>query len=172
MECERMRDLDVIDAEIVEDEPITIEPIARTDREQRIFELRSLLEFLEANEDIPLPYSMNEVKFFNIHTPQDAAKLTKRMGGAWKKNNPNSGNDFDAQYFTLSRKIDRLVSVDLAISRGLVCDRKVVGQELKSVSVTTTTTVEKLVDVVEFECGSLLSAADRDSMAELEAVAA
>lgn len=162
---------DIIEAEVVEDEPILIEPKARSDREQRIFELRQLLDFLEANEDIDLPYSMQNVQFFNIHTAPEAAKLTKRMGGKWQKNNPRSGNDFDEQYFTLKRPIDRLVMVELAISRGLVCDRKVVGQELKTVQVTTTTSVEKLVDVVEFECGSLLSSNEKASMAELESVA-
>jgi hypothetical protein len=167
-----MNDLDVIDAEVVEDEPIIIEPVARSDREQRIFELRMMLDFLEANDDIPLPYSMDEVKFYNIHTAQEAAKLTKRMGGKWKKNNPRSGNDFDEQYFTLDRKVDRLVNVGIVLSRGVVCERKVVGQELKQVEVTTRTTVEKLVDVVEFECGSLLSASEKASMAELEAVSA
>lgn len=147
------------------------EAISRTDRQQRIFELRQLLNFLEENEDIPLPSSMDEIRFFNISTPQEAAKLTKRMGGKWKKNDPNSGSSWDANYFTLQRKIDRLVDVELAISRGLVCDRRVVGQELKNVEVTTTHTVAKLVDVVEFDCGSLLSSADKASMAELEALA-
>ena len=165
-----MKDLDVIDAEIVEDEAITIEPVARTDRQQRLFELRSLLDFLDANEDIVIPWSLNEVNFHNIHTAQDAAKLTKRMGGKWKKNNPRSGSEYDEQYFTLHRKIDRLVPVGIVLSRGVVCERKVVGQELKTVEVTTKTTVEKLVDVVEFECGSLLSASEKASMAELEAL--
>ena len=166
-----MKNIDVIDAEIVEDEPITIEPVARTDREQRLFELRSLLDFLEANEDIPIPYSMDEVNFYNIQTAQEAANLTKRMGGKWKKDNPRSGNEYDEQYFTLHRNIDRLIRVGIILSRGVVCERKVVGQELKTVEVTTKTTVEKLVDVVEFECGSLLSASEKASMAELEAVA-
>lgn len=157
---------EIIDAEIVED---MTEPVARTPRQQKLKELRDFLDFLERNEDIVIPYSMDSIAFHNIHTVQEAAKTVKRIGGKWSKNNPNGDSDYDKNYFEMTTNLDRLTRVTIAISRGLVCERKVVGKVMKSVPVTVYE--DRLVDEVEFECGSLLSANEKARIAELEAMA-
>lgn len=169
-----MQTLDIIDAEIVEDKTEEIRFAAPiTARDQKIAELQWLLNTLSANPDMPMPYNLSTVQWY----PSDAieaAKVAKALGGKWNKNDPNE-SDYDAQYMVLKRKIDAEVTLNITISRGQVCERKVVGTKRvkKSVVVQQEITEDQYVEVedVEFECGSILSAAARLDMERLAAIA-
>lgn len=143
-----------------------------TPRQIKLAEMRHLLDELEANPEIAWPYGLREVVFYP-KDPVEASNIVKKLKGPWEKNDPKKG-DYEAQYMVLTSKgleIDKRV----IISRGEVCEKKVVGKKVvkKSVVVTPAVTAEEYVEVddVEFECGSLLSAAMRIEMATLDALA-
>lgn len=169
-----MKTLDIIDAEIVEGRTEDLhfaKPI--TARDQKIAEMRWVLDKLEGNPDIPMPYNLKRVQWFPSDA-REAARIAKGMGGKWDKNDPNA-NDYDAEYMVLKRKVEAEVTLDITISRGTVCEKKVVGTKKvkKTVVLQEAITEEQYVDVddVEFECGSLLSAAAKLDMDRLAAIA-
>lgn len=169
---------DIIDAEVVEDESIHIAPVALTPRQQQIKELRAFVEMLAANDDVPLPYSWGKSKYSNIQfyltDARQAANVVKAIGGKWAKNDPNA-SDNDASNMILSKILDREIHVAVQVSRGLVCERKVVGTEKKKVKKLVSEAVYEEVyddvEKVEYECGSLLTAAAKLDMAQLEKAA-
>lgn len=170
---------DIIDAEVIEDPIFTIEdetPI--TPRQQHIKELRDLLNLLEANPDLPMPADFgtsawNSVTFYP-ETPVNAARLVKELGGRWEKNNPNN-SEYDATYLRMKAKLGLELHVDVIVSREGVCEKKVVGTQKKKVQKVVveqvTEEVYEDVDVIEFQCKSLMSLADQKVMDELESIA-
>lgn len=169
-----MTSLDIIDAEIVEDPTEELhfaKPI--TARDQRLAELRWVLDKLENNPDIPMPHTLRTVVWYPFDA-REAATIAKRLGGKWDKNDPKS-SDYNAEYMVLKRKVDMEVTLDIIISRGTVCEKKVVGKKKvkKTVVLQEAVTEEQYVDVddVEFECGSLLTAAAKLDMGRLEDIA-
>ena len=154
------------------------EPAEVTPRQVFLAELRHLLDILEANPELPLPYEVGESPWNALRwypqTPAEAAKLVKALGGRWEKNDPKS-SEFDATHLVMKAQLGRELHVRVTVSREGICEKKVVGKETKKVTKVVqpqvTQEVYEEVDVVEFECKSLLSLADQATMAELEAVA-
>lgn len=173
-----MTALDIIDGEVVEDEPIFIEPESLTPRQQHVAELRKLLDLLEARPDLPLPYywgtSQWDEVWFAPANAREAANLVKAIGGKWDKNDPKK-SEHDAATLKMHTVLDREVHVKVTVSREGVCEKKVVGTTKKKVEkvvvAQVTEEVYEDVDVVEFECKSLMSLADQEIMADLEAIA-
>lgn len=149
-----------------------------TPREVFLSELKSIITLLEQNPELPLPYEVGENAWNALRwypsTPAEAAKLVKALGGRWEKNDPKS-SEFDATHLIMKAKLGRELHVRVTVSREGICEKKVVGTETKKVTKVVqpqvTKEVYEEVDVVEFECKSLLSLADQATMAELEAVA-
>lgn len=166
-----MDDLDIIDAEIVED--MTVEEV--TPRQVQAADLRRLADLLEANPEIPLPRGFGANQYNRIcwyaTSVAEAAAVVKMFGGRWEKNDPNAG-DWDADNLRMHRKLDEL-EVEVVVSRERVCEKTVVGTKRvkKRVVVQAPVYEERYVDEdeVEFECKSLLSVAERDRLAALEA---
>jgi len=157
---------------------ITIEPEAITERQQTISELRHLLDLLEADDQIPFPHGWganrwDAVTFFP-QNPVDAARIVRAIGGAWSKNDPNK-SEYAALNLVMDGLIDRQVEVHLVVSRNGVCEKRVVGKRTETVREEVQpalyVAVEKEVDVIEFDCKSLLSVADQHIVAELEELA-
>lgn len=163
---------EVVDAEVIEG----VEPV--TPRQQQIADLRRLLDLLEANPDVPMPSYFGSSRYgavrFFVGDPVEAAAVCKLIGGSWSKNDPND-SDYDADYLELRTVHGREVHVVVVVSRERVCERRVVGKKLvkKAVVVQPERTEEQYVEVdeVEFECGSLLSAAAQLQMERLAAIA-
>ena len=166
---------DIIDAEVIEDIEFDA-PL--TPRQQQIAELRRIVDVLEANPDIDLPMDWGRSPFSEVtwyaSDAVEAARICKAIGGPWSKNDPNAG-DWNANNMRLRTKVDREIHVSVIVSRGLVCERKVVGKKKvkKAVVVQAERTEERYVEVddVQFECGSLLSAAAQLTMDRLAAIA-
>jgi len=153
------------------DEPIT-------PRQQFIFELRNLLTLLESDPKLPLPHDVganhwSPLTFFPSDARQ-AANLVKALGGKWEKNDPNK-SEHDASYLIMNAQLGMELNVRVIVSREGVCEKKVVGTEKRKVEkvviAQVTEEVYEDVDVIKFECKSLMSLADQQVMAELEAVA-
>lgn len=173
-----MTNLDIIDADIVDEETIFIQPEALTPRQQHISELRRLLALLEARPDLPMPhYSGNSQwspVYFYPANAKEAANLVKAIGGKWAKNDPKE-SEYNASYLVMKSVLDRETHVEVIVSREGVCEKKVVGTEQKKVTKVVveqvTEEVYETVDKIEFECKSLMSLADQEIMASLEAIA-
>lgn len=163
------------DAEIIEDLEYDE---AATPRQQHLRELRGLLELLEANPLLPLPHNIgrsvwDELTFYP-EDPVEAARLVKALGGKWTKNDPNA-SEHDATYLRMHTKRGRELCIYLVVSREGVCEKTVIGTEKKKVERVVqervTEEVYEDVDVIKFECKSLMSLADQKVMDQLEAVA-
>jgi hypothetical protein len=162
---------DVFDAEVIEDEPVT-------PRVQLLNELRQVLDLLEANPDLPLPRGVGESKWSSLSWmpsgPVEAAKIVRALGGRWEKNDPNK-SEYDATYLRMQAKLGLELNAEVVVSREGVCEKKVVGTERRKVErVVQPEVTEEVyadVDVIEFECKSIMSLADQKVMAELEAIA-
>lgn len=149
-----------------------------TPRTQLLNELRTVLDLLEANPDLPLPRGSGKTAWDALtwysSNPVEAAKLVRALGGRWEKNNPNE-SEYDAMYLRMRAVLGLELHVDVIVSREGVCEKKVVGTERRKVTKVVqpevTEEVYADVDVIEFECKSLMSVADQAVMAELEAVA-
>lgn len=150
----------------------------RTPRQQMIHELRLILDLLELRPDLPLPRDVgtsawNPLSWYPADAPE-AARLVKALGGRWEKNDPNK-SEFDATYLRMKSKLGLELHVDVVVSREGVCEKKVVGTERKKVERVVqeqvTEEVYEDVDVIQFECKSLMSLADQKVMAELEGLA-
>lgn len=159
----------IIDAEVVDDEPTE-----RTPRQNVIAELRYMLTVLEENPQLPLPHGWGKNKYdtvnFFAETAAEAAGITRAMGGKWTKNDPTK-SDYAADNLVLGQIIGTEVHVDVVVSRGRVCEKVVTGttQVKKMVLVSEPVYEERYVDqdVVDYKCGSLLNAAEREALEEL-----
>lgn len=170
-----MTNTGVIDEEIIveaeADDPLT-------PRQQFLRELRGVLDLLDANPELPYPNSIGNSEWSSLswypNDPLEAAKIVKALGGRWEKNDPNK-SEHDATYLRMKAKLGLELHVDLLVSREGVCEKTVVGTERKKVErVVQERVVEEVyadVDVIKFECKSLLSVADQKVMDELEALA-
>lgn len=170
-----MESLDIIDAEVVEELHID-EP--RTPRQQFLHELRGVLDLLEENPEIPLPTYIGSSVWQPLTwypgNPTQAATIVRALGGKWAKNDPHK-SEFDATYLRMTAKLGLELHVDLLVSREGICEKRVVGTEKRKVEkvvvAQVTEEVYENVEVVEFECKSIMSLADQKVMDELEAIA-
>lgn len=170
----------IIDAEVVEDEPTgTINydaPI--TNRQGTVRYLRGLADFLEKHPDLPAFQEFPEDDYMTAdqHDEQNSAKLNvfadnaeqaaqivKTIGGSWDKSIPTTSD----QYMIFTGRLARR-KVRVWVNREQVCTPKVVGK--KTIQKPTATTYEEVeVDDIEYECGSLMSAAMQEKLARIPA---
>lgn len=149
-----------------------------TPRKQLLDEVRLILDLLEARPELPLPQDFGDSGWNALSwypdSPVQAAQLVKALGGRWEKNDPNE-SEFDATYLKMKAKLGQELHVDLLVSREGVCEKVVVGTERKKVTkvvqAQVTEEVYADVDVIKFECKSIMSLADQAVMDELEAIA-
>jgi len=171
-----MKTEDIVDADVIEEDMFFDGPL--TPRQQLLKEIRGVLDMLDANPDIELPQNLGKSSWDRMEwcpsSAVAAAKVVKALGGRWEKNDPNK-SEFDASYLRMQAKLGLELYVRIVVSREGVCEKKVVGTERKKVErVVQERVVEEVyddVDVIEFECKSLMSLADQKVMDELEASA-
>lgn len=164
---------DVIEADPIEAPTFTIEDERTvTPRQQLLFELRKVLDLLEANPELPIPFGVGESRWDRLHffpaNAREAANLVKALGGRWEKNDPRA-SEHDAANLIMEATLGVELNVRVHVSREGVCEKKVVGTERRKVQKVTKTEVYEDVPIVEFECKSLMSLADQKIMDELEA---
>jgi len=155
------------DEEIVIDDQLASEGQELSPTMEKI---RQITEVLVTTERVGLnlPYTIHPTNGEIAWYPsvEDAVKIAKGLGGKWDKNDP-SKSTYDADWLVMSQKRG-VLNLKLIVSRGQVCERKVVGTERKKVTKYVEVEVEELVDIVEYDCGSLYSAAEKAAMARLE----
>lgn len=153
----------VIDDEIVE----------RTERETSVIaDMKRLVERLAENPELELPYSISPGSYsvsvqWYPSTVEKAADLVRALGGKWDKNDPTK-SDHDGNYLIMTQKATATMNFTVTISRGKVCTPKVVGTERKKVTKYVAVEVDETVDIIEYDCGSLYSAAEAERIAKLE----
>lgn len=140
--------------------------------------MRKLLDLLEEHPELPTPHWFGSSEWDRLSwypgTPRAAANLVKALGGRWSKNDPKT-SEFAAGHLVMKAALDDALFVELTVSREGVCEKKVVGTERVEVEKIITPAVKATVtedrDVIEFECKSLLSLADQELLADMEAIA-
>lgn len=167
----------IIDAEIVDDKTEQIiEQAPSTDRERTVRHLRDLANFLERHDEIQAPHPFSSEVYSNPYykanpftfwpeSAEAAAEIVKAIGGHWEKS-----IIMDDQYMQFRGTFsDDAIFVDVMVSRELVCTPKVVGKKTVKKPVSTTVYEDVEVDEVEYECGSLMSAAMQEKLAKIPA---
>lgn len=133
-----------------------------TPRQRYIDGLRVLASVLENNEDIPLPYHGDgtdiTIHFLFGSNPREAmASAAAAIPCNWSKNARESEY---GDYFDLTGTVGGL-KLRLTAYREAVCKRNVIGTEEREVDEVVTPAVTKKVrkpvDIVEWDCGSLLA---------------
>ena len=137
--------------------------MSANDRDAYIAGMRQLMDILEANPGLPLPFegrsSAMTFHFLNAEDPRAAmAAAARTLPCKWDKR-VWSGSE-DRNYFDLSGQIAG-ARVKLSAFRDAVCTRVVTGTEEREIEETVTPAVirkvVKPVEVVEWQCGSLLA---------------
>lgn len=151
--------------------PPTKEELAAIHRQQQIESLRKVLDVLEADPTLPLPYSVGKnqydnLKFFTTSAKEpltEVRKLIRAFGGKWDKNNPKSGESYDENYATFTATLEGL-HVQIIAPRTATCERVQVGTKVEKRPVTVQEAVIEVQDVevpqYEFKCEPLFSNAD------------
>jgi hypothetical protein len=129
--------------ELVEqDEPMT-------ERAQYIAGLRQIADFYDAHPEVPTP-SDNHTNYA-VNTDEDARNLAKALG-TFKK-------EYSEDMFTMSKTFGS-VQARFVFYRKAICKAKVVG--VKTIEAEFVPAVEaytrpaRTVDIIEWDCGSLL----------------
>jgi hypothetical protein len=139
-------------------------PRNSTERERYIDGLRVLVAVLEQNEDIPPPiqglFSTLVIMFLGKDEDirERMAAAARAFPCSWEKR--VSGGGELAEWFDLLGTVGGL-KVELTAPRGAVCKRVVTGTEDREVDEVVTPAVTrkvtKPVDIIEWDCGSLLA---------------
>jgi hypothetical protein len=121
--------------------------------------LRVLATVLEQHPDVPLPlygtggFSPLLLGFYGDSAREDLAAAARVFPVAWSKN-------ADGAWFTLDGQLGGGLGVQLYADRDAVCTRRVTGTEEREVEEVVTPAVTrkvvKPVEIVEWDCGSLL----------------
>ena len=149
-----------------------------TDRAAYIQGLRQLADILEAHPEVPLPYEGGRrttaitIHFLHDDDPRaELATAARAIPCTWQKETSEPDPDGKwAAYFDLNGQLGGL-HLKLTAYRDAVCTRVVTGLEDREVqeivTPAVTRTIVKPVEVVEWDCGSLLAPAEAlEAMAE------
>lgn len=133
---------------------------AEDSRSAYISGLRKLADALEATPEVPLPHEGRACAisiYFHDDTPERMAAAARAIPCSWQK---QVREYEDSAWMDLHGSLDGL-TIELTAPRDTVCTRRVVGTETREVEETVTPAVTrkvtKEVDVVEWDCGSILS---------------
>lgn len=130
---------EVIEGEVVE------EVKSLTDRQKFAANLRSLADFMEREEGVPLPNLTVKVDLYNL-TPEQVPAIAKAFGSAKKEYLGDS-------FFVLKKNFGELVAIEANWNREKVCTRVVVGQKTVARQVPVAYELKnETVDVVEWRC--------------------
>jgi hypothetical protein len=138
--------------------------MSSADRARYIDGLRVLASVLEAHPETPLPWdgSGTEINFMFLSgggQRERMAATARALPCTWRKS-VWGGEDGESAYFDLTGELAGL-KIKLIAYRESVCRRVVVGTEDREVQEIVkpaeTRTVVKPVEIVEWDCGSLLS---------------
>jgi hypothetical protein len=160
-----MSEIEIVDAELVDEEPQMIDAQA-VRRSEHIGGLRALASFLEQRPDAETGFE--QTVYHACANGGEMALLMKRLGGYWEK-----GVDLQGD-FTLTRRFGPLLVYRLYTAREAVCQRVVKGTKQETVEVAadparkaaleaelagleTTTKVEHVEDI-EWVCPESISA--------------
>jgi hypothetical protein len=119
--------------------------------------LRALAAVLETNPEIPLPHEghIGEINWFLFNGREQLAAIARAIPCTWNKRVWGK----DGEHFELKGSLAGL-TLALNANRQAVCTRRVTGTEEREVEETVTPAVTrkvvKRVEVVEWDCGSLL----------------
>jgi hypothetical protein len=128
--------------------------------------MRALMDILEANPDLPLPYqgATTAMTFHYLggeDARRDLASAARLIPCSWTKH----AKEYDdgPAYLDLAGKLHG-VKIELTAYRDDVCERVVVGTEEREVEEVVqpavTAKVTKRVEKVEWRCGPIMSALD------------
>ena len=107
--------------------------------------LRLIADFFEEHEDIALPHDADQFNYYSANSREDAARLTKALGGKTEK-------QYDGEMFRLRHNFGS-IQFDAVFYRRQVCRAVVVGQRVIKEQVPATyTEVERVVDDVKWVC--------------------
>ena len=134
------------------------------DRQEKIDATRAMLEFLEVNPEVPLPYELRWGEPWVIYLHGDAAEmasLIRIIGGKWKRQ--ASGDNFN-----MVRKFPAGFVLRLNADRGRVCKRVKVSTKVipaHTIPAQPETHVpERAEEIYDWECpDSILKGDDHDS---------
>jgi hypothetical protein len=136
---------DVIEGQIVDDQPIHTEAPPQLSKKEREFvdSLRALADFYERRPGLFLPY-LDEVNAFPDE--KDMPGIVRRIGACEKATHGDS-------FFMLRKKISPTLTLRYLFNRAQVCERVVVGRETveEKIPVTYETRVVTR-DKVEWHC--------------------
>lgn len=123
-----------------------------TDRQQRLNDVRLVLDWLEQHADIPLPYDFhNSFNIVGWDTKEEAGQMARAMGTFEK--------DGDDNFLYLTKKFG-CVAIKAIFSRTQVCERAVIGTKLvPETIVPARIEPEHEEELVEWRCESLLEPA-------------
>jgi len=132
--------------------------MTNTSRSQMIRDMEKLTQFLEHNIDLEMPYEFS-VSVYPVDTSLKNVRKTAR--------NLKTFNKQEDEWHLVLRKEFGSAELRYVFSRSAVCKRKVVGTKIVQKVPANTPTVDTEVDIVEWECPSLLSPEQESSEAPL-----
>ena len=125
-------------------------------RRNKIAGIREMINFLEVNEDVPLPH-------FGMFIAFPADDQVSEMARALKPVTKEFGN----YYFTLDKKFSENVTLSMHWSRENVCERIVIGTKDIEREVIPERVVEAHTeDIVEWACPDAILSTDKETVSE------
>lgn len=117
-------------------------------RRLKIQGVREMLNFLEANENIELPFTDN-LSVYSYNTKEEAKMLVKALGECEKK--------YLDEVFWLCKQFGA-VTLSFMFTRGSVCNRIVVGtEEIPETIIPETIRPAYTKEIVKYECEPILA---------------
>jgi len=125
-------------------------------RRDKIRGMREMINFLEVNEDVPMPYFGT---FSAFPGDDEVAGLARAMKPVTK--------EFGSYYFTLRKTFSEGVKLDMSWSRDEVCQRIVIGTKEVEREVIPERVIEAHTeDIVEWACPDAILSEDKELVNE------
>ena len=127
--------------------------VAETERDQFLFGLRELLEFVETHPGFPLPvlprFSVS------VGSKEDLADAARTLGKVQK--------EVSSAWYSIQRQFGS-ITLDIFAARDRVCERVVVGTKVIPArpEVLLPAVPERTEEIVEWKCGSLLAEEEQE----------
>lgn len=127
--------------------------------------LREVAALLDQHPEIQTPevsgvYITPTIKWFGLHSPEAVAAVLRAFPGPWVKNDPTE-DDYHSKFAIYTGSFFG-AHVEVIVRRENVCTRVKVGErEVTQAIAVTTREVTVTEPIYEWECGSVLAAAER-----------
>lgn len=119
---------------------------AAAERKATLKGVKELVKLFAANPQLELPYNFGNVTIFAQNVDKMLA-IAKQIGGKFDK-------DVTESYFNLRKPLGGAAKLDITVSRGQVCTKRVTGTK----TIPGYTVPDQVVEVVEWDCPPALSA--------------